>query len=318
MGGAVLILTDGRDVVAPEVIDHLLSGGARVIRVNAEDAVVGVSLRLSGAEAALTLEHASGLRWSRAEVATFWHQRGALRWAHPGPAPEALAQTLNGEWRALADFVTAWLADGPSLGATPADPGNKLWQLLHARRCGLDIPETRVCTGPAPLQALLAQGPVITKALQDVGAIDIDALWAVPGTQGVADASALGPRFFPGLFQARVPKAYDVRVFALDDALHAAAIRPVAGAAASIDYRTQDPGRALRVVPWAPPAPVAEGLRRLMAALGLDAGVIDGVVTPEGRFVFLEVNLSGQFELFAAACNLPVAQDIAARLLEGT
>ncbi|MCB9742624.1 MAG: hypothetical protein H6740_08495 [Alphaproteobacteria bacterium] len=315
-GGHTLILSQARDPVAPEVMDWLAAWGEPVVRVNAEDPVLAVDLRL-GAALTATLRHASGLTWRLEQTRHFWHQRGALRWAHPAEGlPPGLAVALDAEWRALAGFLLAALARGPSLGATPADPQNKLWQLLLARDCGLRVPETRVLSERAALEALLAGGGEwLTKAIQDLPVIPLDgAPYAVRGAQALSAAalSGLGPRFFPGLFQRCVPKEHDVRALWLDGALHAVAVLPPAGQAAALDYRVA--AAPPRCAPMRLPEPVVEGVRALTEALGVDYGVLDLVARPDGELVFLELNLSGQFEYFAAACNLPFARDLAARV----
>jgi glutathione synthase/RimK-type ligase-like ATP-grasp enzyme len=59
------------------------------------------------------------------------------------------------------------------------------------------------------------------------------------------------------------------------------------------------------------PRDVAERLVRLVAALGLVYGAADLIVTPEGRYVFLEVNPGGEWGMLEKELGLPIAAALA-------
>ena len=46
----------------------------------------------------------------------------------------------------------------------------------------------------------------------------------------------------------------------------------------------------------------------LVKALGLCFGAIDLVLTPDGRYVFLEINPSGQWEWIESLTGLPISE----------
>ena len=54
-----------------------------------------------------------------------------------------------------------------------------------------------------------------------------------------------------------------------------------------------------------------------MERLGLVFGSIDMIVTPQGDYVFLEVNPSGQFDWIARLSGLPIYEHLAAMLAAG-
>jgi glutathione synthase/RimK-type ligase-like ATP-grasp enzyme len=59
------------------------------------------------------------------------------------------------------------------------------------------------------------------------------------------------------------------------------------------------------------PDSVVAGLRRLMNTLGLVYGAIDLRLTPEGKYVFLEVNPAGQWLFVEQATQQPISDAIA-------
>lgn len=104
-----------------------------------------------------------------------------------------------------------------------------------------------------------------------------------------ADLEAL--RLAPVIFQEFVPLGRDIRVASMPPAHFAAAVtrhRPEA----HLDWRLDTEAT------WTP-IPLGDEMRReierLLAGLGLRYGSLDFRETPEGEWVFLEVNPAGQF-----------------------
>jgi glutathione synthase/RimK-type ligase-like ATP-grasp enzyme len=54
-----------------------------------------------------------------------------------------------------------------------------------------------------------------------------------------------------------------------------------------------------------------------MRRLGLEYGAIDLRLTPDGDYVFFEVNPGGQFLFVEHACGLPISAALAAHLARG-
>jgi len=116
--------------------------------------------------------------------------------------------------------------------------------------------------------------------------------------------------YTPVIFQEYVPGAMDLRVTVVEDDMFAAAITSESRYAA--DYR---PGLASATVePFVLPVEVAGKLHALMSAFGLNYGAIDLRVTPEGDYVFFEVNPAGEYLFVSARTGQPVSEAIAATL----
>ena len=65
------------------------------------------------------------------------------------------------------------------------------------------------------------------------------------------------------------------------------------------------------------PKKIATACVDLTAALGLCFGAIDLLVTPDGRYVFLEINPNGQWAFIEEFTGLPISDAIAGLLVQG-
>ncbi len=114
----------------------------------------------------------------------------------------------------------------------------------------------------------------------------------------------------PMVFQERIEKAHELRVAMVDGQCFAGAIDASRSAAGQVDWRRARPGEA-RWEPGHVPEQVAGLLRGLMAALGLVYGAVDLIVTPEGDYLFLEVNPAGEWGMLESELGLPISAALA-------
>jgi glutathione synthase/RimK-type ligase-like ATP-grasp enzyme len=119
------------------------------------------------------------------------------------------------------------------------------------------------------------------------------------------------------IYQEFLPKAYDIRVTIVGRKLFAVSIDSQSDPSAVIDWRkTENP-----LLPHAPielPAPLQRSLMELMSRLSLAYGAIDLVLTPDGRYIFLEINPNGQWLWIDEMLSLGISHSIAERLSEDT
>ena len=99
-------------------------------------------------------------------------------------------------------------------------------------------------------------------------------------------------RFAPVIFQEYIPAQLDLRVTVIGNEIHTSAIHS-ADTAYQADYRMEL--NDARVEAFTLPGGMQRLVRAYMGRLGLLYGAIDIRVTPEGRYVFLEINPSGQW-----------------------
>jgi ATP-GRASP peptide maturase of grasp-with-spasm system len=337
-----------------EVMDWIERLGGRSVRLNGEDVDGDAALVLTlgggaggrswlrilptspvagAAPLALPLDEVKAV-WFRRWLALRRHETTGLL-AAAAPAEMAGAATpgdsrasqqlehhlrrhLTLELRKLSDALFARFGDRPWLSHPGRASPAKLDVLLRASRLGLATPDTLVTTERDELQRFCARhGTVITKPIgeaepfPDAGrrhfmytaALDLNAVARLP------------ERFPPSLFQERLEKAYELRVFYLDGACYAMAIFSQSDARTRLDFRHYNHRRPNRTVPYRLQPATAKKLEQLMRELALDSGSIDLIRTPDRREVFLEINPVGQFGMVSKPCNYHLERKVAEHLL---
>ncbi|HWN70612.1 MAG TPA: hypothetical protein VNM90_23390, partial [Haliangium sp.] len=118
----------------------------------------------------------------------------------------------------------------------------------------------------------------------------------------------------PVLFQARVPKQVELRITVAGESVLAAEIHSQSTKRTQIDWRHYDQGH----TPYrahALPDEIRRACLALVARLGLRFGAIDMIVTPDDRYVFLEINPSGQWMWIENETGLPISDAVCDTLL---
>ncbi|MFE1411185.1 hypothetical protein ACFW6F_10300 [Streptomyces sp. NPDC058746] len=107
------------------------------------------------------------------------------------------------------------------------------------------------------------------------------------------------------ILQERIDKKLEIRVTVVGDRVLAAAIDSQAAEVTRDDWR-RDVFQAPHLVHDLPEH-VAERCRRLLRRYGLLFGALDFILTPDGEYMFLELNPNGEWDWVEALTGLPVA-----------
>ncbi|HEV7672308.1 MAG TPA: hypothetical protein VGS22_27635 [Thermoanaerobaculia bacterium] len=170
-------------------------------------------------------------------------------------------------------------------------------QLRTANAAGFAIPPTLCTNDPEEIRRFFRSYPngVIYKSFFPAGwsnETGVAMLFtALVSEEDLPEGPLL--RAVPGIFQARIDKAFELRVTAVGNELVAVKIRSQEIASSLLDWRA-----AAEDVPMEPfdlPRPIVAACREVMARLGIVYGAFDLIVTPENDYVFLEVNEMGAF-----------------------
>ena len=192
----------------------------------------------------------------------------------------------------------------------------KAAQLAAAHHVGLEIPPTVMTNDPQEARRFIAAaaGATIYKA-------NSQSLNLEPGKAlytGLLTDKELGTldliQITPGIFQALVPKAYEVRATVVGARIFAGRINSQASTETMIDWRRRPFD--IEKEPIVLPPDIEAKIHALMRWFGLIYGAFDFIVTPEGRHVFLEVNPAGQYLWVEATTKLPITAAIADELVE--
>ncbi|MDI3423734.1 ATP-grasp ribosomal peptide maturase [Streptomyces luteolus] len=190
--------------------------------------------------------------------------------------------------------------------ARDLDANHKPWQLAVARCLGLEPPRSIITNNPYVAREFATQicGPVITKSL------------GAPVDTVIVDPAELDDsvRLCAHLFQEWIDKAHEVRLTVVGGRFFAVEIH--AGSAETrIDWRTDYDS--LTYEPTTVPDRVRHAVTAFMRHFGLVFGAFDFIVTPSGRWRFLEVNPNGQWSWIEHRTGVPISHAIAELLEKG-
>lgn len=192
---------------------------------------------------------------------------------------------------------------------------SKPLQLSVAASVGWATPHTYIGNDPVEVRRLWSQcaGQMILKPFT-VAAVPVTGNLRVPYTSLVADGELRDDDAIwrcPAIWQEAIPKAFEVRITVIGDSVLAGAIDSQASGRTRDDWRRYDFENVAHSAHDLAEQVRAQSLA-LVAALGLRFGAIDAVVTPDGRYVFLEINPFGQWLWMEQLCDLPIAEAHAA------
>lgn len=185
----------------------------------------------------------------------------------------------------------------------------KIKQLQVARAVGLSIPDTLVTNEPDLAQEFIERqgvGQVVCKAFRNIAE-------APRETHLIRseDLSLLNSvRYAPVIFQRFVPAILDIRITIVEDDIFAASIS--SDAQYMTDYRSGL--NTAKVEPYKLPTNIADKLLQLMRTFEVNYGAIDMRLTPDGDYVFLEINPAGEYLFISQRTNQPIPAAIAASL----
>jgi hypothetical protein len=197
---------------------------------------------------------------------------------------------------------------------------NKVLQLAAARELGFSLPDTLISNDPARIRRFLQRhqrGGAIFKSFRPVtweSQDQLAMLFTARVTEAMLPDDAL-LRLAPGIFQACVAKACELRITCMGEELIAVRLDSQSTSHGKTDWRVA-PLSELAITPTELPVELEQRCRALMRRLGLVFGCIDVIVTPEGEHVFLEINQMGQFLWVEEMCpELPMLQTFCEFLL---
>ncbi|MEV5407693.1 MvdC/MvdD family ATP grasp protein [Thermopolyspora sp. NPDC052614] len=325
MAGDILVLTVDGDPHAEHVAGLLAGRGARPVFFDPADYPAGAVLeavydrdgrvrrRLRTGSADVDLDRLTAV----------WFRRPRPPVAHPEIVDAAARGYVEQECLAFA----ADLWDQLGCRTVPAPRGvvtlaqRKSSQLALAGRLGFELPATLITNDPDAFLDFYARhdGRIITKPFDNPWAPRADGeetsrLAEPVSTRDVAYADAI--RFAPVITQEYVDKRVELRVTVVGRAVFAAEIHSQENNHARFDWRRYDLGSTRHEVHRLP-GDVARRCVEIVERLGLCYGALDLILTPDGRYVFLEVNPSGQWLWIEQATGLPISEALCDLLLYG-
>ncbi|MCF4967878.1 MvdD family ATP-grasp ribosomal peptide maturase [Nostoc sp. CMAA1605] len=322
----VLIITYSNDNDSiPLVIKAIESQGEKAFRFDTDRYPTEVKLDIYQGETERIIITDGEQQLDLSEVSSVWYRRMRYGERIPDTMDKQYKEASIQESRAT---VRGMIASLPGFHLDQMSnverTHNKQLQLQVARKLGLLTPRTLTTNNPAAVKQFAGdchQQGIVTKMLSSFAIFGEQGEQFFVFTSPVTDEdleNLEGLRFCPMTFQENIPKALELRITIVGHRVFTAAVDSQSCDGANYDWRKQ--GRALKDA-WKPydlTEDIEKKLLQMMANFGLNYGAIDMIVTPDGQYVFLEINPVGEFfwlEIFSP--HFPISQAIAEILLTG-
>lgn len=313
----ILIVSKPGEPHGDLVYERLHERGAAVMRLDNADFPVNAAI-------SLTYNLVGHARYTvrTDEGSIDLEQVGAIMYWRPEPpipheriSDPRLRAFIAEEWRGVvADMwhglPAAWLPGRPVVVQTGQ---HKASQLRIAGELGFELPPTLISNNPDDfLDFYRAHGGRIISKLAGFALFkmvgETFARYTEPVTpRDVANADAV--RYVPMIYQAYVPKQVELRITVVGDRVFPAEIHSQASHHTRHDWRHYDMF-ATRYAPHDLPREVEQRCVQLVERMGLTYGAIDMIVTPDGRYVFLEINPAGLYLWIEETTGLPITDAI--------
>lgn len=314
----ILIYSNDIDFATTKVLEWIDSHGKNFIRVNN-----GNLIETNNFSFAIN-NHENKLKVNDVEVTSYWYRRSKV------PAPKigdkkwnlSLKYSINNHLKteliALNNGIAACSKKIKSLSHPLTAKSEKINDLIEATNVGLSIPPSLVTNKKSELLKFVNKhNSVIVKNIGNALPHYINNMNYTTYTSIIdkKDIVQYPEKIFPGMFQKKINKEFELRTFIIDRNIYSAAIFSQQNEETSIDFRKYSSVKPNRIVPYKLPDEIEKKLLLLMENLKLNTGSID-LIRSEDDFIFLEINPVGQFGWISTPCNYCIEKIIAEYIIE--
>lgn len=323
----IIVVTNKEDVHPTPVIEHLEACRHPVFRLNTEALMSDYDFTWSCGDGTSDF-HITNLKtgteaWGH-DVRAVWERRPI----RPAELRVAGREEINRhnltEGSGFLSFLLYYLGDRFCLGHHLYDQSgeSKMLQLKTAAGVGFDVPATCFSSRKADIMGLARRfGHVILKPVSN------DNVWLGGEQQYVfyscrasaGELEALPDEAFSQTVtfaQQYIDKQFELRVTVIDGETIACKIdsQTMDDDKGRIDWR-QGYDYGLPHEPFTLPCSIAEGCREYLRRMHLNFGCFDFIVTPDGRYVFIECNPNGQWLWIERLTGQDISGEIARCLM---
>lgn len=310
----ILIISTPRDEHAMAVQVELTRLGARshLLDLSGFPQRLGLSMRYDSNggsfafgcdESSLDLEDCGAIWWRRPQSPDI--SPNIPRTSHRQFAFNESVEALQGLWHALQPF---WINDP----AKDHVAQRKAYQLRVAQDVGLTVPVTLITNCSAAAKEFVSRHGRNRVIYKSFSALEHE--WRETRLLAENEVQLLdNVQYAPVIFQEYVEATVDLRVTVVGEQIFAAAIHSQ-DTSYKVDCRIDISNARIEAVDL--PGEVQDRLHALMKELGLVYGAIDMRRTPDGRYIFLEINPSGQWLFIEHYSKQPITQAMAQKLYD--
>ena len=321
----ILVLTRPYDPHADHVVQMLAARGAEFIRFNPADFPSRASLSIGYAPDGKmqSFLRAGETTVDLAQLQAVWSRRPMPPEPHEQIKDPATREFITRDCQTFVQDLwnslqCPWLPGHP---AAIQRAQLKASQLRVAAELGMELPPTLITNSREEFLEFYDQhnGNVVTKLVgaafhPTVGANTFSRYTEVVSKRDVGYAASL--EYCPMILQAYVPKRLELRITVVGQEVFAAEIHSQHTHHTRHDWRRYDMGQTPHFVHNLPPEIYVTCIQ-LVQRLELCYGAIDMILTPDGRYVFVEINPSGQYLWIENETGLPISSAICDFLMAG-
>lgn len=186
----------------------------------------------------------------------------------------------------------------------------KIYQLKRAKDLGFEIPRTLITNQPSEAMEFfkMCNGRVVVKALSRPTVQSQDRIFSVFTnlvTEEVLRYIEM-VRYCPTFFQECIPKKFDLRITVIGHKTFAVEIHSQTSDKTKIDFRHDDIHNPVPHIVHSLPTELASKCLEFTRDLSLNFSAIDILLTPDNRYIFLEINPNGQWAWLEERTGLPM------------
>lgn len=194
---------------------------------------------------------------------------------------------------------------------------DKIYQLNTAIDLGFNVPDTLISSNPERVSNFYRKHnkKIIVKMLRCSPMNDKVIYTNVVTDKYMERIDSV--RMSPSIFQEIVEKEYELRITVVGDKIFPVKVDSQIDSSTSIDWRRKPKlnDTELKMSAVEIPADICEKIQLFMEKMNLHFGCIDMAVTPEGKYIFFEINPNGQWYFVQLKTHIPIAKAIAKMLI---
>lgn len=316
MKDTVPILTNSYERTVQLVTSHFREMRQPFVRIEAER-LFGKKVCLRYGDGQKSGFLVFGRRVNLDRVKSVWYRRPIVSVA-PADLPQEYSGFVVNEyqsflWSLCTTLDAFWM--NPPLSVRLLEH-NKFRQMIDAAEAGFRVPATIITNSPQELISFCRRhrNKVVMKTLHPTRLANEAGEHELVYTNLISleqiKSSREQIKLSPVLVQEYIEKELEFRVTIVGDQIFACAIHSQDSEMTKHDWRRYDIEN-VRHEPYNLSAEIKEKLLMLMAKWRLSYGAIDMILTPEGEYVFLEVNPTGQWGWIEALTGMPISRTIA-------
>jgi len=318
----ILILSSQDDLSTNDVIDWLRFYNYKFLRVSEEDTIEYDDLFLNNNFFDVNL-NINDIKYKLSDFKAFWYRRSHYN-IHFNKIPfkttlgDKINNHLSNEAHEIHKIVKHNIQN-KSINKYDDLFINKLEVLKKASDRGFKIPKTLVTNDKSKLTDFYSENKnIVTKNFSPGVFIFDDNLILETFTKIVDEKiiNSLPNKFSSSLFQEKIEKLFELRIFFINNDFYASAIFSQQDDKTKVDFRDYNFIKPNRTPPFELDENIKNRLLAFMKEVGLNSGSIDMLVSKENEYIFLEVNPIGQFSQVSSPCNYYLEEVIAKHLIE--